>query len=203
MSSERIVPGEVLGVEEEYVDGKNTYIDSSGVLRSAVVGVPRPNSSQKVIDVEPVRRLRAPLKGSTVVGMVYEIRENLAFVELWGEVSLEPRPRWLFEYSGSLTGVLTPEQIGMDRRDDIYSYVRPLDVIIARVMSSISPYLLSLRGQQLGVIYATCSKCGELMNPSGSTFVCPRCGNVEKRKMSPLASSRLLRIDLRRLALPH
>ena len=202
-SGSKVAPGEVVGVIEEYVEGRNVYSDAAtGYLRSSVAGRVVVNGQQKVIDVVPAKRVKAPTKGSVVVGMVSQIREGLAFVDLYGEVELEPRPRWVHEFSGFLSGVLVPEQIGMGRNDDIYDYVRPMDIVVARVLSTINPYLLTIRAPQLGVLYAFCSRCGELMVPSGGAFVCPRCGNVERRKISSLASSRLLRIDLRRLAAP-
>jgi len=134
--------------------------------------------------------------------MVTQVRESLVFTELYGEISLDPRPRWVKEFSGRLTGVITPEHISDSRIDDIYSFLRPGDIIVARVMSTISPYLLSLKSPQLGVLYAFCSRCGSLMTPEADGFRCPRCGNFEKRKVSNLAYSRdAIKIDVKRIGL--
>jgi exosome complex component CSL4 len=197
------VPGDVIGYEEEYVDGQNVFLEEpAGLLRASTVGVLRLDDNLKVASVLPARTLRAPGKGSFVIGMVTQVRENLAFTELYGEVSLDPRPRWVKEFSGRLTGVITPEHISDSRIDDIYSFLRPGDIIVARVMSTISPYLLSVKSPQLGVLYAFCSRCGSLMTPEADGFRCPRCGNFEKRKVSSLAYSRdAIKIDVKRIGL--
>jgi exosome complex component CSL4 len=197
------VPGDVIGYEEEYVEGQNVFLEEpAGLLRASTVGVLRLDNNLKVASVLPARTLRAPGKGSFVIGMVTQVRENLVFTELYGEISLDPRPRWVKEFSGRLTGVITPEHISDSRIDDIYSFLRPGDIIVARVMSTISPYLLSLKSPQLGVLYAFCSRCGSLMTPEADGFRCPRCGNFEKRKVSNLAYSRdAIKIDVKRIGL--
>jgi exosome complex component CSL4 len=197
------VPGDVIGYEEEYVEGQNVFLEEpTGLLRASTVGVLRLDNNLKVASVLPARTLRAPGKGSFVVGMVTQVRESLVFTELYGEISLDPRPRWVKEFSGRLTGVITPEQISDSRIDDIYSFLRPGDIIVARVMSTISPYLLSVKSPQLGVLYAFCSRCGSLMTPEADGFRCPRCGNFEKRKVSNLAYSRdAIKIDVKRIGL--
>ncbi len=199
----RVVPGDVIGYEEEYVEGQNVFLEEpAGLLRASTVGVLRLDNNLKVASVLPARTLRAPGKGSFVIGMVTQVRENLAFTELYGEISLDPRPRWVKEFSGRLTGVITPEHISDSRIDDIYSFLRPGDIIVARVMSTISPYLLSVKSPQLGVLYAFCSRCGSLMTPEADGFRCPRCGNFEKRKVSSLAYSReAIKIDVKRIGL--
>jgi exosome complex component CSL4 len=197
------VPGDVIGYEEEYVEGQNVFLEEpTGLLRASTVGVLRLDNNLKVASVLPARTLRAPGKGSFVIGMVTQVRENLVFTELYGEISLDPRPRWVKEFSGRLTGVITPEHISDSRIDDIYSFLRPGDIIVARVMSTISPYLLSVKSPQLGVLYAFCSRCGSLMTPEADGFRCPRCGNFEKRKVSNLAYSRdAIKIDVKRIGL--
>jgi len=199
----RVVPGDVIGHEEEYVEGQNVFLEEpAGLLRASTVGVLRLDNNLKVASVLPARTLRAPGKGSFVIGMVTQVRENLVFTELYGEISLDPRPRWVKEFSGRLTGVITPEHISDSRIDDIYSFLRPGDIIVARVMSTISPYLLSVKSPQLGVLYAFCSRCGSLMTPEADGFRCPRCGNFEKRKVSNLAYSRdAIKIDVKRIGL--
>jgi len=199
----RVVPGDVIGHEEEYVEGQNVFLEEpAGLLRASTVGVLRLDNNLKVASVLPARTLRAPGKGSFVIGMVTQVRESLVFTELYGEISLDPRPRWVKEFSGRLTGVITPEHISDSRIDDIYSFLRPGDIIVARVMSTISPYLLSLKSPQLGVLYAFCSRCGSLMTPEADGFRCPRCGNFEKRKVSSLAYSRdAIKIDVKRIGL--
>ncbi|MGC9071612.1 MAG: exosome complex RNA-binding protein Csl4 [Acidilobus sp.] len=198
----KVVPGDTIASEEEYVEGNNVILDeSTGLLKASVVGKLRYDQTNRYASVEPARPLRAPRKGSAVVGMITQVRENLAFAELYGELSLEPRPRWIKEFSGRLPAVITVEQLTDAKVDDVYSLVRPTDIIVGRVVGLISPYLISLKGSQLGVLYAFCSRCGSLMNPEADGFRCPRCGNFEKRKVSNLAYAKGLRLEVRRIGI--
>lgn len=200
--SRRVVPGEVIGVEEEYVEGGNVYVEpSTGLLRSSLVGVLRVDNVGKTAYVEASRLVRAPRKGSIVVGMVTQVRESLAFAELYGELSLDPRPRWVREFSGRLPAVITVEQLSDGKVDDIYAFIRPTDIIVGKVVSTISPYLVSLKGPQLGVLHAFCSRCGSPMNPENDGFRCPRCGNFEKRKVSGLVGVKGLTLEVRRIGM--
>ena len=200
--SKRVVPGEVIGVEEEYVEGGNVYVEpSTGLLRSSLVGVLRVDNVGKTAYVEASRLVRAPRKGSIVVGMVTQVRESLAFAELYGELSLDPRPRWVREFSGRLPAVITAEQLSDGKVEDIYAFIRPTDIIVGKVVSTISPYLVSLKGPQLGVLHAFCSRCGSPMNPENDGFRCPRCGNFEKRKVSGLVGVKGLTLEVRRIGM--
>ncbi|MFP3219226.1 MAG: exosome complex RNA-binding protein Csl4 [Acidilobus sp.] len=198
----RVVPGDVIAVIEEYSEGQSVYVDQQmGVLRASAVGRLKLDNQAKVASVVTRRNVKGPRKGATVLGLVTQVKENLAFVDIYGEVALEPRPGGFVEYSGVLDGVITPESVGVEHIDDMLNYVRPNDIVIARVMSTISPYLLSIKGPQFGVIYALCSKCGEMLTLENGTLKCPRCGNVESRKLSTFVSSKLIRLDVRRLIL--
>jgi exosome complex component CSL4 len=41
---------------------------------------------------------------------------------------------------------------------------------------------MSLAGNEYGVVYAFCSRCGGLLENKGGRLTCPDCGRVERRK---------------------
>ena len=68
---------------------------------------------------------------------------------------------------------------------NIEEAIKPSDIIRAKVLTSASPYQLTLKGPNLGVILAFCSICGsELQKRDEETLICPICGNIEKRKVA-------------------
>lgn len=127
------------------------------------------------------------------------MRHDLVLVELYGKVRLQPSPRWDYEYSGRFLGAIPIANISDEFIRDINEYYRPGDIVVVRVLNNSNPYHLSTKQPQYGVVYAECSRCGSMLEPvSPRNMRCPKCGHVEKRKVSILASSRLLRIEIRR-----
>lgn len=206
-SAERmVVPGEVLAGLEEYLPGEGVYADEeNGVLRAAVAGVARFDSRTRVVTVIPRRRPRMPGPGSSVLGMVTGIRHDLVIVELYGQLETQPRPRWLWEFSGKFSGAITIANITDEFVKDINDYYRIGDIIIAKTLNRGNPYHLTTKGPQYGVVYTQCSRCGAPLEPvNPRTMRCPRCGSVEKRKVSVLAGTRILHTALKRtLLIPH
>lgn len=71
--------------------------------------------------------------------------------------------------------------------EDITKEFKIGDVIRARVIANEkSPIQLSTKGPDLGVVYALCSRCRTPLIRRGDKLICPRCGNVETRKLSSL-----------------
>ena len=115
-------------------------------------------------------------------------------------MSLSPVPRFLHEYTSKFPGAVAISNIADEYIEDIHDYYRVGDIILARVLNSNAPYHLTTRAPQYGVVYARCSRCGALLEPEkGRSMRCPRCGHKERRKVSVLANSRLLRLGLKRL----
>lgn len=199
-SRERVVaPGEVLGVAEEYVAESGTYIDEEGLIRAAMPGVARIDPRSKTVRVSPFKQWKLPRQGSNSFGLVTQVRHDLVVVELYGEVSTDPTTKWLYEYTSPLTGGIPIHLVTKEYVKDLHSYYRTGDLILARVLDNSPPYTLTTKPPQYGVVYAQCSRCGSLLQPlNPRSMKCPRCGQVEERKVSVLASSKLLRINLRR-----
>ena len=62
---------------------------------------------------------------------------------------------------------------------------KPGDIIRAKVISEKNRiYHLTTNDNGLGILYAFCSRCGTLLEPQRYELKCPKCGNIENRKMS-------------------
>lgn len=196
----RVIPGSELATLEEFIPGPGTYVDSeSGVIRAAVEGVAKYNMVARTVEVKPLRIPRMPKPGSSSVGMVMQVRHDVVLVELYGEVRLQPSPLWLYEYSGRFLGAIPISNVSEEYVKDIEEYYRKGDIVLVKVVNGTNPYHLTTVDPPYGVLYAECSRCGALLEPvNPRTMKCPRCGLVEKRKVSVLASSRILELGVRK-----
>ncbi len=199
-SEREVLPGEELASIEEFIPGNGTYVDEeAGVVRAAVRGTARYNMAARIVEVIPLKRLRIPRAGSSAVGMVMQVRHDVVLVELYGEVRLQPGPAWLYEYSGRFLGAIPISNISEEYVKSIEDYYRRGDIVLAKVLNNTNPYHLTTVEPPYGVLYAECSRCGALLEPvNPRSMKCPKCGHVEKRKVSILASSKILRLELRR-----
>ena len=201
-----VTPGEALASIEEYLPGEGTYVDEAeGVIRAAVAGTARYDMVNKVVSVRPVKRVRMPGPGAAVIGMVTSVRHDLVLVEIYGQVELQPRPRFLWEFSGKYSGAISIANIADEFIKDVNDYYRVSDIVVVRTLNRGNPYHLSSKGPQYGVVYAQCARCGGPLQPvNPRTMKCARCGHVEKRKVSVHAMSRSLVAGLRRaIFVPH
>lgn len=193
-------PGDVIGVEEEFYPSEGVYVDASGFLRATVIGELQVDVSSKIARVTRFKQPLIPRPGSNVVGVVTSVRHDIVLVELYGLIALTPKVTWLGEFSGIFTGGIPIAQVSGEFIRDLNEYYRVGDVVIARVISSSSPYQLTTKPPQYGVVYALCSNCLTPLEPLNQRSMrCPNCGNVEARKVSILASSRVLLVDIKRL----
>lgn len=174
---ELVLPGDHLGVAEEFLPGPGTY-ELGYRIRAAMVGLVARDHVSKVVSVKPFKILRLPQQGDTVVALVTEVREDFARAKIFA-VNNTPL-RYVF------TGIIHATQV-VDKAGEakqIHEYLRVGDIVRARVLNQSVPYLLTMRDPKLGVILASCSKCGATLRLSGDRLTCPRCGNLEKRKIA-------------------
>lgn len=171
-----VVPGEKIGVEEEVIPISGAYIDSKGYIRSFYVGRVILDTYKKTISVKPFIRRELTLKqGAVVEGRITSTTDEIAVVRI-------------YSYENNrvdAVGLLHISQISTEYVKDISDYVKPGDIVRARVISQGPPYLLTTREPPLGVITAQCSNCGSTLYLHSSGYLtCRTCGNQEKRKVA-------------------
>lgn len=174
-SGQLVVPGDRIGVIEEFIPDAGTYV-KDGAIYSKVVGRALLDFLNKRVSVYPlVRRAKIPKIGSIVLGQVSSVQRQNAFVRIHriDESHL----------SGFFTGVLHISDVRTRYIDSMLDVCRPADIIRAKVVSKKNGiFHLSTMGEDLGVVYAFCSRCGGMLERSQKIMRCPRCGKIEKRK---------------------
>ncbi|MEM4967805.1 MAG: exosome complex RNA-binding protein Csl4 [Zestosphaera sp.] len=178
ISKLRLVPGDEVCVVEEFLPGRGTY-EVGGRVRSAVIGYPITNLDLRIVEVKCVNdKIHLPAVGAVVYGFVISMKEDYALVKIFSDSKC-------VKYPTPFTGILHASQVHEKYVRSVYDFVKPGDVLKARVISESPPYHLSIRERQLGVITAYCSVCGAELVKQGNTLACPNCKTTEGRKTSP------------------
>lgn len=171
------VPGERLGVIEEFTPNSGTYVQN-GIIYSKVTGRALLDLPNKRVSVHPViHGARVPKVGSIVLGQVSSVQSQNAVVRMFkiGDKRL----------SGSFTGILHISDVQLRYVDSMFDVCKPSDIVRAKVISEKNrTYHLSTVDRNLGVVYAFCSQCGYMLELRRHHMLCPRCGKVEKRKVT-------------------
>lgn len=174
-----VLPGEKIGVIEEFLFGKGTY-EEEGIIRSHVLGDAKLDLEKKLAEVMP--RTRTPIfpkEGSKVVGEAGDVRRVTASLDIF---KIDEKT-----ISVPFTGVLHISNVSREYTKYMSQAVRSGDIVKAEVINTKNRITqLSTQEPEYGVVYAFCSKCGALLELKRTRLVCPSCGRVERRKVSKL-----------------
>lgn len=172
-----VIPGEKLGVIEEFMPGPGTYVQE-GTIYSKITGRTLVDILSKKVSVYPVvHAAPVPHVGSLVVGQVYNVQSKIAIIRIW-KISKKL-------LSGFFSGILHISDVAREFVDNMFDVCRTGDIVRAKVISEKNrAYHLSTAEKNLGVIYAFCSRCGYMLQLRRGQLKCPRCGKTEKRKVA-------------------
>ena len=170
------VPGEKLGVEEEYVPGTGVYVEA-GELYSNSYGEVKVDAQSKRIDVKAESSVSVPEPGDIIEGIVVSLKEDSAGIKI---VAIKGKK----QLSGDFSGVLHVSQIAKSYVNSIFDAINMNDRLLAKVITSWPPYQLSTADDDLGVIYSTCVRCGDELVQKKGTLFCTREKVFERKKIS-------------------
>jgi len=173
-----VVPGERLGVIEEFMPGLGTY-EEQGAVRSKTVGRALVDILNKKVSVYPVVHMASvPTKGSIVVGQVLNVQGKKATLRIFkiGKTLL----------NGFFTGILHVSDVSPSYVENMFDACKDGDILRAVVASTKNrTYQLSTADRDLGVVHAFCSSCGHTLDLKDRKMQCSNCGKIEKRKGAP------------------
>ncbi|MEM2098530.1 MAG: exosome complex RNA-binding protein Csl4 [Candidatus Bathyarchaeia archaeon] len=176
-SGAMVLPGERLGVIEEFIPDSGTYV-RNGVIYSKIVGRALVDLLHKRVSVYPLaHEAIVPKVSSIVVGQAGNAQSDNVMIRVFkvGDKKL----------SGVFSGILHISDVQERYVDSMNDVCRTGDIIRAKVISEKNQiYHLSTNDKSLGVIYAFCSLCGQLLEPKKYVMQCTKCGHVEKRKIA-------------------
>ena len=172
-----VVPGERLGVVEEFDPGRGT-VEVNGVVYSSQTGTAALDSKRHVVSIKTVTGPPVvPEEGSSIVGVVEKIQEKMAIINI---VMVDGRKMEL-----PFTGMLHISNSSPRFERIMGEVCKPNDILKAKVIDTSQriPKLTTV-GRELGVIKAYCSRCGNELVLSGRILRCGVCRNVERRRLA-------------------
>jgi exosome complex component CSL4 len=174
-SGQFVVPGDRLGVIEEFTLGPGTY-EQNGTIYSLTTGRALMDLLNKQVSVFPkVHVSNVPHVGSAVVGQVSDVQSKQATLRIF-QVS----DRLL---TGFFSGLLHISDVSQRYVESMYEICKAGDIVRARVISEKNRvFHLTTNDKDLGVVYAFCSRCGQELAQKRFVMRCPDCGNSERRK---------------------
>jgi len=176
-SGQIVHPGERLGVIEEYIPDAGTYV-KDGVIYSITVGRALFDLSNKKVSVHPsIDKISVPKIGSIVLGQVSYAQSDNAGIRIF---KVDKK-----SLSGIFSGVLHISDVQLRYVESMSDVCNVGDIIRSKVVSDKNRiYHLSTKDKNLGVVYALCSQCGNLLELRRNMLHCSRCGKTEKRKIA-------------------
>ncbi len=176
-----VIPGETLGVIEEFIPRDYVY-SHNGFLIASILGKPIYDLKEHLVSIIPLKEGKPliPKKDDVVYGQVTRIKENIAFLAIFEieDKGVVPIP---------FTGILYIAHISSTFVKDIHDAVRLGDIVRAKVISKKGPpFMVTTKGREFGVIYALCPTCMKPLRKRGLYLICPLCRKVSKRKISSL-----------------
>jgi len=177
-SGHLVLPGERLGVIEEFIPDSGTYV-TDGVIFSKIVGRSLLDLQNRRVSVYPVGNEAVfPKVATVVIGQIGNAQSDNVLVKIFriGQKSL----------SGNFGGILHVSDVSDRYVDSMSDVCKPGDIIRAKVISEKNQvFHLSTNDKNLGIMYAFCSRDGTLLEQDRYDLKCPKCGNIERRKMAP------------------
>ena len=176
-SGKLVVPGERLGVIEEFIPDYGTFV-KEGIIFSKIIGRALIDLISKKVSVYPLTKNPiSPKMSSVIVGQVGNAQTDNVIVRIFKVGSKA--------ISGVFTGIFHISDVQERYVKSMSDVCKPGDVLRAKVISiKNKAYHLSTKDSGLGVLYAFCSRCSHLLEPKRYNMRCPNCGNIERRKFA-------------------
>ncbi|MHC1604885.1 MAG: exosome complex RNA-binding protein Csl4 [Candidatus Methanofastidiosia archaeon] len=179
-SGDFVIPGDVLGVGEEFMAGEGAH-EKDGIICSSVVGIVDLDMMKRKASVEAKTDTPPTLnEGDVIICEIVDIRQQMALVEIVAKRGQENRA-----ISSSKKARIYISQSSKRYVTNLQNEFRIGDIARARVRDARkSPIELSTVGDDMGIILALCTKCRHVLKKKGGKLECPSCGSAESRKMA-------------------
>lgn len=176
-----VVPGEFLGISEEFIPGEGVY-EEDGKIFSSNTGVVSLDTKERKIAINPKTSTPlTPKVGDIILGKVWDVKPQIAMVDI---IKIKGKERIL--PSGARGGVHI-SQTRPTYVSDISREFKVGDIIYAKVVNTKrSPMQLSTVDKELGVIKAFCSLCNLSLTIKKRDLMCTDCDRKENRKISSM-----------------
>jgi exosome complex component CSL4 len=175
-----VMPGDKLGIIEQYLPGEGTY-DDNGEIKSSVLGNVKINQKMKVISVVSDAKPALLKVGDTVYGQITDIKPQRANVKI--ECMKDNARPLALPYMGAIH----ISQAKKDYLEKLSDAFRIGDIIQAKVVKITGDNVdLGTVDDDCGVLKAMCTRCRDYMHTTQkeNELQCNSCNKKERRKVS-------------------
>lgn len=177
IKTKRVLPGEEVAVEEEYLASEGTY-NEDGIIYASQVGDLELNLEEMTATVRSPNPPNVLRNGDVVFAVVADTRSTMATVDVAAKDGSERG------VGGETYGTIHVSKISPGYTEDVTKELRKGDIIRARV-TQVKPSLqLTTKEDHLGVVIAKCSKCRGEMVRRGKLLYCEECDRKVNRKIA-------------------
>jgi len=171
----RIIPGDKLAVIEEFNASDGAYVDRD-TIRASRLGMVDHDTKKREIKIEPLQKVKnMPMVGDNIIGLVEVVQSNIANIRI--HYINDKR------VTSGFTGMLILRSEKTSRRKATICKLG--DIVRAKVRSHENAIIhLSIAANDSGVIFATCSSCGEIAKRFDKKIKCDNCGLIEERELA-------------------
>ncbi len=175
--NQSVIPGDKLGVIEEFLPGIGTYEDD-GTIYANFTGTATHDIKNKRVTVSPNTRVpELPREGATVLASVIHTQDKTATVNIW---KIDGKM-----LQNSFTALLHISSSSPRYERNMSDVCKAGDILRARIIDITNRIpQLTTAGRGLGVVKAFCSKCGAVLEFPNRRLQCPSCGNLERRRLA-------------------
>ncbi len=175
-----VLPGDKIGILEEFIPGKNTFEKNGKIFSSKIGKVVKDLDKKEISILSSTKKLSYIEKGDIVIGRVERLKKQMAMVQL---IKIEGEKEVLTD---KILAVLHISQIKDSYVADFSGIISEGDVIRAKVLNATSSqYQLGIMGKDFGVIKSFCKKCRKALVQKDKKLECPICGFYQYRKITP------------------
>ena len=175
-----VMPGDKLGIIEQYLPGEGTY-DDNGEIKSSVLGNVKINQKMKVISVISDAKPALLKKGDIVYGQITDIKPQRANVKI--ECMKDNGRPLALPYMGAIH-ISQAKEDYLEKLSDAF---RIGDIIQGKVVKITGDNVdLSTKDIDCGVLKAMCTRCRDYMHTTqnANEVKCNTCNKKERRKVS-------------------
>jgi len=180
-NNEIAITGQYLGVVEEYLPDKQSTYVREGQIYATKTGIVNINKDRRAIEIKSHQEedRRTVKINDIVIGTLLFLRlysVGISFATINNKI----------HFNSSYFGNIHVSHISHKFIEKISDAFQITDIVRAKVIrQEQNEYRLSTVGKNFGVIHADCSICGTTLEKIGvDRLRCPRCGNVENRKLA-------------------
>lgn len=172
------MPGDKICVIEEALPGEGTYAEN-GDICATVTGTLFMDRKKRTVSIFPrVRKPLVPKKGDVIIGQAEGVNRHIVSVavSILNGKKVEP----------SYSAVMHISQASRSYVESMFDAIKEGDIIRGKIIDAHTiPLQITTKYNELGVIFALCSKCGERLRYfRRGALKCENCSNVESRKVA-------------------